>query len=158
MSASKEAVLEWVPPFQVGESFSREVVFDAESIRTFARMALDDNPLHHDEDYAKTTRFGGLIASGTQTIGVTTGSVAAFLTGRCSALGLQFNCTLRRAVRAGEAATIFWRIDKITPKASLGGYLLEMTGRLVTSAGQDAVAVKATTLILPPSGLSGPQS
>ncbi|WP_342641571.1 MaoC family dehydratase [Rhodoligotrophos ferricapiens] len=143
----------WVPPFSVGETFTRDVLFDVETVKAFARLAMDDNPLHHDEAFARTTRFGGLIASGTHTMAVTTGPVASFLSERCASLGLQFDYTLRRAIRAGERATIAWTIDDLSPKASLGGYLVRMTGRLINSTGEDAVIVKGTSLLMPKSGL-----
>ena len=43
-----------------------EVVIDRERMMDFARL-YDPLPLHLDEDYAKTTRFGGLIAPGVMT-------------------------------------------------------------------------------------------
>ena len=39
------------------------VVIDREQILSFSRL-YDPLPLHTDEEYAKTTRFGGLIAPG----------------------------------------------------------------------------------------------
>lgn len=144
---------DWDPPFEVGETFTREFVFDVESIKAFARLALDDNPLHHDEAYARTTRFGGLIASGTHTISWATGCLAGFVSRRCASLGLQFDYTLRRAIRANERATVEWRIDAITRKDSLRGYVLDLSGRLINSDGEDALIIKGKSLILPKSAL-----
>lgn len=52
----------WQPPFAIGERFARELMFDERSVREFAVMALDPNPLHLDVVAASRTRFGGLIA------------------------------------------------------------------------------------------------
>lgn len=50
--------------FQVGykDSFTREVT--AETINSFVDVSGDVNPIHVNEDYAKTTRFGQRIAHG----------------------------------------------------------------------------------------------
>ena len=50
--------------FFLGESsrFTRTVTADV--VDAFARVSTDDNPLHLDDDYAATTRFGKRIAHG----------------------------------------------------------------------------------------------
>lgn len=50
--------------FTVGESARRERIVSMEDIRTFAAITGDSNPVHLDEAYAATTRFGGVIAHG----------------------------------------------------------------------------------------------
>lgn len=49
---------------KIGDSFSVERVVTDELVREFAELSGDHNPLHLDEDYAKTTRFGRRIAHG----------------------------------------------------------------------------------------------
>ncbi len=49
----------------VGEIFERIVTFDEQGARTFATLVGDFNPLHHDDEFARKSRFGGLIISGT---------------------------------------------------------------------------------------------
>ena len=53
--------------FQLGDRFTvPPVTIDREEMMAFARR-YDNIPLHTDEDYARTTRFGGLIAPGVMT-------------------------------------------------------------------------------------------
>jgi acyl dehydratase len=53
--------------FAVGQRFrSGEVAVTAEDIKTFAR-AYDPQPFHTDEEAAKNSFFGGLVASGWHT-------------------------------------------------------------------------------------------
>lgn len=48
----------------IGDTFSAtKQITDAE-IRTFAELVNDYNPIHLDDEYAKTTRFGKRIAHG----------------------------------------------------------------------------------------------
>lgn len=49
---------------QVGESASYSRTVGDKDIVRFAEISGDDNPIHLDEEFAKTTRFGGRIAHG----------------------------------------------------------------------------------------------
>ena len=49
---------------KVGDSFSKERLITDELIRAFAEVSGDYNPIHLDEEFAKTTRFGNRIAHG----------------------------------------------------------------------------------------------
>jgi acyl dehydratase len=47
-----------------GETQVHEVRFSRADVLTFARITGDNNPLHIDEEYAKTTPFGRCIVHG----------------------------------------------------------------------------------------------
>lgn len=49
---------------KIGNSFSKSRVVTDELIRAFAEVSGDYNPIHIDEEFAKTTRFGRRIAHG----------------------------------------------------------------------------------------------
>lgn len=49
---------------KIGETFSIERQVTDELVRQFADLSGDHNPLHLDDEYAKTTRFGKRIAHG----------------------------------------------------------------------------------------------
>lgn len=49
---------------KVGDSFSTERLVTDELIRKFAEVSGDYNPLHLDDEFAATTRFGRRIAHG----------------------------------------------------------------------------------------------
>ncbi len=115
----------------VGETFSKEVQFDAPGIAEFATLCGDTNPLHHDAAYAARSRFGGIIASGPQVTSLLMAMVAAFLASRGPGVGLGFNFRLRSAVRAGETVTLRWRVTAVKEKRSLAGQSLERFGDFV---------------------------
>ncbi len=48
----------------IGDSFSKERLVTDELVRAFAEVSGDYNPIHLDEEFAKTTRFGRRIAHG----------------------------------------------------------------------------------------------
>jgi acyl dehydratase len=49
---------------KIGDSFSTERLVTDELIRKFAEISGDHNPIHLDDEFAKTTRFGRRIAHG----------------------------------------------------------------------------------------------
>jgi 3-hydroxybutyryl-CoA dehydratase len=61
---------------QVGDSnsFTREIT--ARDIETFADLVGDHNPVHMDEEYAATTRFGRRIAHGMLSAGLISAAIA----------------------------------------------------------------------------------
>ena len=48
----------------IGDTFSTKRLVTDELIRKFAEVSGDRNPIHLDEEFAKTTRFGKRIAHG----------------------------------------------------------------------------------------------
>lgn len=130
----------------VGEQFTREVRLTPESVAAFSTAAGDVNPIHFDPQFAATTRFGKLIASGTHTSSLLLGLTATHFSKRASVVGLEFKVTFRRAVFADETVRIEWDVIKVTPNAKLGGEIVDMLGRLIGKDG--APAVEATGRVL----------
>ena len=60
----------------VGDRAERLVVVGEAELEHFARATGDRNPLHFDEAYAATTRFGGRIAHGMLVGGFISGLIA----------------------------------------------------------------------------------
>jgi acyl dehydratase/CBS domain-containing protein len=64
------------PGLDVGDVVRASTRLDDADVRAFARASGDDNPLHLDDDYAATTRFGGRIVHGVLTLGVVSAALA----------------------------------------------------------------------------------
>ena len=122
----------------IGESFSKTLTLDAATIHTFALAAGDLNPLHHDAAYAKATRFGGIIASGTHYVALLMGLVATHFSAEAAAAGLEFSFQLKKPVRAGDTITLAWTVAEVMPKASLKGDIVSLKGSITN---QEAVEV-----------------
>ena len=132
---------------RVGERFSRRVTFDAASIRTFATLCGDHNPLHHDEQAASRSAFGSLIASGPHVTSLMMGLDATFLSGRGEALGLGFEFRFVKAVPAGAALTLEWTITDVAHKESLAGDVVSVEGRAIDDAGVVYVTATGRNLV-----------
>ena len=65
----------------MGQSASRSLTLTAESVRSFAELTGDRNPLHFDEEFARGTRFGRLVVQGGLTTGLLHALVAMDLPG-----------------------------------------------------------------------------
>jgi 3-hydroxybutyryl-CoA dehydratase len=49
---------------RIGDQFYAIHLLKEELIEKFAQISGDTNPVHLDEEYAKTTRFGGRVVHG----------------------------------------------------------------------------------------------
>ena len=136
----------------VGESFSRRVTFDAKSIRDFATLTGDFNPLHHDEATAVRSPFGSLIVSGPHVSALMMGMTATHFCKRCAPLGLEFTIRFVRAIPAGTTLELHWTLTDLTPKASLRGDLATLDGRARDDAGGVYVNGRGLLLLRPLGG------
>jgi 3-hydroxybutyryl-CoA dehydratase len=66
---------------QPGDSASRSLAITDETIRAFAEVTGDNNPVHLDDDYAAGTRFGRRIAHGMIAAGLISAALANDLPG-----------------------------------------------------------------------------
>jgi len=137
------------PLTAVGERFAERITFDVESIRAFARIVGDYNPLHHDADYAARSPFGTIIASGTHPTARLLALTATHYSRSCQPLGLGFSFRFVRAVPAGVTLALQWDVTAREPKASLAGEVVTLDGRAIDDDGVVYVAGHATLLLRP---------
>jgi 3-hydroxybutyryl-CoA dehydratase len=102
--------------FSIGEKATIMRGISETDIAAFATLTGDVNPVHVDEDYAKTTRFGGRIAHGMLTAGFISAVLGTQLPGPG---GIYLNQTLKftAPVKAGDTITasaevVAYREDK----------------------------------------------
>jgi 3-hydroxybutyryl-CoA dehydratase len=122
-------------PVEVGARCEREACFDAASIKAFATLCGDHNPLHHDEARARASTFGGLIASGPHVTSLMMGLDASWLTRDHDALGLGFEFRFLRAIPAGTVLKLAWTVTACRYKPSLDGFVVEVEGEATDVAG-----------------------
>ena len=70
-----------MPKPQVGEKATRSLTISDATIRDFAAVTGDTNPVHLDDDYAAGTRFGRRIAHGMIAAGLISATLANDLPG-----------------------------------------------------------------------------
>jgi 3-hydroxybutyryl-CoA dehydratase len=70
-----------MPTLTIGDKATRTQTITDEVIRTFATLTGDTNPVHLDDAYAATTRFGRRIAHGMIAAGLISAALANDLPG-----------------------------------------------------------------------------
>lgn len=88
----------------VGMSAQSDHLVDEAAVQKFAEVCGDFNPLHMDEEYAKTTIFGGRIAHGALSASYLSAVLGNQLPGP-GAVFLEMAMKFRRPVRIGEMVT-----------------------------------------------------
>ena len=132
---------------QVGERLVGRASLTPAEIAEFARLSGDPNPLHHDEAYARETRFGGIIVSGPQIVSLMLGLIPTHF-GQTNkvALGLEFSFRFVQAIRARETMEMEWQVTATEPKAHLGGEIVTLEGEVTNQ--NDQVVFTGTGKIL----------
>jgi predicted Fe-S protein YdhL (DUF1289 family) len=133
----------------IGESFDATLELPPDSIKHFATLVNDTNPLHHDDAYARASRFGSLIASGTQPTAHLMAMLAAHFSRDAQPLGLEFGIRLTRAVKANDVLTMHWRVTEAKWKPSLDGDLVKLEGGARNQLGETVMKATATIVVMP---------
>ena len=119
--------------FELGEEATLTRLFSEDDINAFARLTGDMNPIHMDETYAKTTRFGGRIVHGMLVASMFSSVLGNQLPGPGSIYSRQ-ELQFRAPVRPG---------DRITAKVQVSDWD-PIKGRIVLlteATNQDGVVV-----------------
>jgi acyl dehydratase len=129
------------------ERFSSELTLTPESVVAFANAAGDNNPIHHDPEFAATTRFGRPTASGPHTTALLLALTAAHYSKSGAMLGLEFWVRFRRPIFADETIRLEWLVVKVTPNEKLRGDIVELRGRIKGQDGKTSVGAKGRVLV-----------
>ena len=132
-----EATIKYLEDFQVGDTFHipAKTMTDAHFL-FFAGMTGDNHPIHYDDAYAKTTRFGkrvthGLLLTALTAVGASTlsslleGSIVAFV---------EQSARFLKPVFIGDTITPELEVSEVLPKTDVG--LLRLTTRVKNQRGE----------------------
>ena len=104
--------------FKVGDIQTTEVKVTEQMIMDFAKVTGDYNPVHIDEEYAKTTRFGQRIAHGM----LSAGFISAALTTHLGPGGIYLGQTLKflAPVYIGDELIIQLKVLQLREEKGIG--------------------------------------
>ena len=129
------------------ERFSAEITLTPAVVMAFANAAGDNNPIHHDAEFAATTRFSRPTASGPHTTALLLALTASHFSKKGAMLGLEFWVRFRRPVYADETIRLEWLVVKVTPNQKLRGEVVELRGRIKGRDGKTSVGAKGRVLV-----------
>ncbi|MDR1194641.1 MAG: MaoC family dehydratase [Peptococcaceae bacterium] len=119
--------------------FRRRITED--TVNLFASLSGDRNPLHLDEDYAKTTRFAGRIAHGMIAAGFISAAMVETIPGP-GAVYLSQTLEFLRPIAIGETLTV--ELEILTKDEAKNRLRLKTVCR--ASDGQVAVSGEASVM------------
>lgn len=129
------------------ERFTSEVTLSPAAVVDFANAAGDDNPIHHDPEFAATTRFGRTTASGPHTTALLLALTASHFSQKGAMLGLEFWVRFRRPIFADETIRLEWMVIKVTPNEKLKGDIVELRGRIKGQDGRTSLGARGRVLV-----------
>jgi 3-hydroxybutyryl-CoA dehydratase len=132
---------------QAHDRFSTEYALTPEIVSSQAYAVGDDNPVHHDPEFASKTRYGRRIASGTHTTALLLALTAAHFSKGMSMVGLEYWVRFRRPIYADESIRLEWLVIKVTPNSKLGGDIVDLRGRIIGQDGKTSLGAKGRLLI-----------
>ena len=140
----------------INELVTRTLRYSHDDIASFARMSLDQNPLHLDARRAQRARFGEIIASGQQTAAALMGMLATHFSRADDGvpremLCLNMNFAFKAPVFAEQDLQLRWRVTNIEPSSKLGGLIGHLDGGASVVRGKPAVVARGTILVCTPS-------
>lgn len=89
---------------EIGMSFEEDHTVSEQDVIDFARVSGDHNPLHMDDEYAKTTQFGERIAHGALTASYISAILGNDLPGPGS-IFTDLSMRFKRPVKIGDTVT-----------------------------------------------------
>ncbi|MCB2190041.1 MAG: MaoC family dehydratase [Deltaproteobacteria bacterium] len=128
---------------RVGQSYSKDVVITSERVELFAKASGDFNPLHLDDEFARSTRFGQRVAHGMLTGGIVGGILGTEFPGH-GTIYLSQDIKFLRPVFIDDVLTIKLEINEVI----IDKNRLVLTTEVSNQRGEK-VAV-GTARVLPP--------
>ena len=131
------ATTKYLEDFQVGETFyiPAKTLTEAHFV-CFAELTGDQHPIHYDDKYAKTTRFGKRVAHGlllTALTAVGASTLSAMLEGSMVAF-VEQSARFLKPVFIGDTITPELEVSEVLPKTDVG--LLRLTTRVKNQRGE----------------------
>ena len=132
---------------QPHDRFSTVYALTPEWVSRQAYAVGDDNPVHHDPEFASHTRYGRPIASGTHTTALLLALTASYFSKGMSMVGLEYWVRFRRPIYADETIRLEWLVIKVTSNRKLGGDIVDLRGRILGQDGKTSLGAKGRLLI-----------
>lgn len=132
-----------MPSINPGDKASRTTAITDEMIRTFAALTGDNNPVHLDDAYAATTRFGRRIAHGMIAAGLISAALANDLPGP-GTVYLSQSLQFKAPVYPGDTITTTVEVKSVRPDKPIAtlSTVCKNQGDIVVLEGEAVVLIR----------------
>jgi 3-hydroxybutyryl-CoA dehydratase len=131
---------------KVDDKFESSMTLTETHIVLGAGLFGDLNPLHVNESFGKSTRFGGRIAHGYLTSNVMAASMGMILYGTAIAY-LEHTIRFKEPVRAGDTLTTTWTVTARDDKPKHNGGIVSFSGICVNQGGTKVAEAEAKLMV-----------
>lgn len=135
-------------PFEEGYSFSEKRIFTEGELKKLAKDCGDMNPVHHDSDLAKGSRFSGIIASGSAMSAIFSAMIPTHFSQFSPILGLEMSFKFPKPIKANMKIVMTWRISHVLNKPN-AQQIIDLAGETTDNEGIPLITGAATVILLP---------
>jgi acyl dehydratase len=118
------------------EGITPEVTVTREMIRSYADLTGDQTPVHVDEDFAKTSHFGGIVAHGLFGLSLADGLKTQGTLQFPPGASLGWNWDFLKPIRAGDRLHVKYRIDTMRVTKKPGWGIVNLASELINQDGE----------------------
>lgn len=118
------------------EGVTPEVTVTKEMIRTYADLTGDHTPVHVDEDFAKASHFGGIVAHGLFGLSLADGLKTRGSLQFPPGASLGWNWDFKLPIRAGDTLHVKYRVTAMRETRKPGWGILSIASDLINQNGE----------------------
>lgn len=133
----------------IGQKFSLNKLVTNEDVLMFSEVTGDKNPLHLDDEYAKTTMFGERIAHGMISAGIISGAIGMHLPGQGTTY-LSQDLAFKKPVKIGDTIQVNLEVSEVIHKSKFDIVIIKTT--CLNNNGD--VVVDGFAKVIPPKGMA----
>ncbi len=131
----------------IGEKIVSQARLNEIEISQFAYSCGDTNPLHHDQEYARQTRFGSIIVCGPHIASLLMAMLARHYSQDTAMVGLESSFQFLKAIKAGELIDLEWEVIATEYKDSLNGEIVDLKGKVTNEQKVEVVTSSGRILV-----------
>ena len=118
------------------EGITPEVIVTKQMIRTYADLSGDHTPVHVDEDFARASHFGGIVAHGLFGLSLADGLKTQGTLQFPPGASLGWNWDFLKPIRAGDRLHVKYRIGAMRETKKPGWGIVNLASELINQDGE----------------------
>ena len=137
-----------VDKIKLGYSFEEKKIFSESELQKLALDCGDMNPIHHDTNKAKESRFGEIIASGSAISAIFSAMIPTHVSKITPMLGLEMSFKFPAPIRPNTEIIMKWEVSDTQAKSEVG-IIVKLLGEIMDENSKILVTGVAKIMLLP---------